>query len=365
MTNADYRMKLHTICNSDDRDALETLLLEPNGQLTQNELESAQSIALCEASTNGSEACVEVLLAHGVNPNSIPLDIGTGPVHNAATARIAEMLLDAGADPNMEDSSGDTPLCRAFFCEQPLEVMETLLGHGANPNVREFDEGRTSISFCATRACVEVFLKAGAEVMARSYFGQTPLHFLCRKGVAADAIEALISAGADVNAKDDFGETPLFQCQTGESVNLLLKHGCDTTIRKDDGQTALHVLSAQKDSLNENNSVEGNPFLALLESSVDVNARDSLGQTPLFCCLADYVPALVQKGATVNLQDANGKTALDVTDSMEKKGILMKFGAVTRFELKFGIGLRDNPRVQAYLEKKGMGLPRPEKKVGR
>ena len=59
----------------------------------------------------------------------------------------------------------------------------------------------------ATAADVQTELDDGAEVMARSKWGQTPLHYAAVFGTSAN-IQALLAAGADAKAKNEKGKTP-------------------------------------------------------------------------------------------------------------------------------------------------------------
>jgi len=54
----------------------------------------------------------------------------------------------------------------------------------------------------ATAADVQTELDDGAEVMARSKWGQTPLHYAAVFGTSAN-IQALLAAGADAKAKNE------------------------------------------------------------------------------------------------------------------------------------------------------------------
>ena len=60
----------------------------------------------------------------------------------------------------------------------------------------------------ATTADVYAELDAGADVMARTEDGWTPLHVAARRGTPEN-IEVLLAAGADVMARDEDGNTPL------------------------------------------------------------------------------------------------------------------------------------------------------------
>ncbi|EFN50803.1 hypothetical protein CHLNCDRAFT_141835 [Chlorella variabilis] len=64
----------------------------------------------------------------------------------------------------------------------------------------------------AVRAVIEALVAAGADVHAKDFYGQEPLHWATRNsnaGAAAAAVQALVAAGADVRAKANTGTEPL------------------------------------------------------------------------------------------------------------------------------------------------------------
>lgn len=89
-------------------------------------------------------AAVELLIAHGANVNQVT---GVGimtPLHMSArrgTTRIAEALLDAGAEIEARDRKGETPLRRAVNCGQE-HMVRLLLSRGADPAAPD-KNGRT------------------------------------------------------------------------------------------------------------------------------------------------------------------------------------------------------------------------------
>jgi ankyrin repeat protein len=94
-----------------------------------------------------------------------------------ATPERAQAFLDRGADVNVKDERGMTPLHHAQLNQQNLELLT-------------------------------LFLEAGADANARGVIG-TPLFYAAAYNKNPEAITLLIKAGADVNAKRKEGETPL------------------------------------------------------------------------------------------------------------------------------------------------------------
>jgi len=91
-------------------------------------------------------AAIELLIEHGADVNRITGVGGMTPLHMSArrgTTRIAEALLDAGADIEARDKNGETPLRRAVNCSQERMVC-LLLSRGADPRSTDRN-GRTPI----------------------------------------------------------------------------------------------------------------------------------------------------------------------------------------------------------------------------
>lgn len=109
--------------------------------------------------------------------------------------QLCQYLLEQGADPNYPlPGTGEVPLhaciCKANWPATQF-IVELLLGHGANPNIR-------------TNSGVETgaFMR---DVMTR---GETPLH---RAAAFANekTISMLLDAGADKSIRDSHDESPL------------------------------------------------------------------------------------------------------------------------------------------------------------
>ncbi len=124
---------------------------------------------------------------------------------------IALLLLEAGADPDGQDSSRRTPLHLAVE-RGNLILVAALLKAGAKPDLRD-KGGWTPLHHAAAKNRLEIaraLLDGGANPMTLSELGGTPLH------------EAAASAGAEL-------------------VRLLLDHHVDPSIRSTEGTTALDI----------------------------------------------------------------------------------------------------------------------------
>ena len=115
------------------------------------------------------------------------------------------------------------------------------------------------------------------------------------QGGHREIVELLIAKSADVNAKDNFGYTPLNWAITRKLIgtaNLLRKHG---------GKRGEELPPA---SLFETLRLDLHWVEDLIAKGADVNAKDRLGETPLFFAARlgrkEIVELLIAKGADVN-----------------------------------------------------------------
>lgn len=132
---------------------------------------------------------------------------------------------------------------------------------------------------------IKRLITSGADVNAKTKYGQTPLH----KAVYGDTIEAaklLIASGADVNAKDLDSRTPLHLADNVELAKLLIDSGADVRAKNEDGDTPLH-RAVYRD----------NTELAkyLIEAGSNVNSKTGSGKTPLHLAKSRTMKALFRK----------------------------------------------------------------------
>src|SRR5262249_47905233 len=113
-------------------------------------------------------------------------------LHSAAAAGnldLVELLLGLGADPNVEDDGGHTPLYSVGNeCQAPGggDVVRALVRSGAQVDACEGAKRCTALHMAARRGNIEVaqaLLDCGAAIDARDTAGVTPLQraINCRK----------------------------------------------------------------------------------------------------------------------------------------------------------------------------------------
>ncbi len=113
------------------------------------------------ASKFGNSEMVDWLLAHGATIQN-NADGSSGLIHDAKSDDIVK-LLKAGADINMRNENGDTPL-HYHIRHDSYRMVNWLLGKGADPNVKS-KAGQTPLEFAEERKAVQSIkvLTAAAE----------------------------------------------------------------------------------------------------------------------------------------------------------------------------------------------------------
>ena len=167
-----------------------------------------------------------------------------------------------------------------------------------------------------TRESISQLLEAGADVNARDREGNTPLSMsICWRG-GAQVTRLLIESGASVNSIC-YHERPIHwaaEAGDAEIVHLLLNAGAKANAIDMEGKNALHHAVRATDYRNV--------MLRLFEASVNVNASDKEGMTPMHELLAYFTPPdadvgtfgkaqlLIDNGANIDALNKCGQTPL-------------------------------------------------------
>ena len=122
--------------------------------------------------------------------------------------------------------------------------FEQLIKNGADVNITN-EYGSTPLHYAKTTEQTKLLLEAGANPNTKNNFGETPLHFHQTK----EQLKLLIDAGANINIQNNYGETRLFYSlnTTIEDFKELLKiPNLDLTLKSNQGLTAKeHLLKCE------------------------------------------------------------------------------------------------------------------------
>ncbi|WP_341812360.1 ankyrin repeat domain-containing protein [Wolbachia endosymbiont (group A) of Conops quadrifasciatus] len=106
--------------------------------------------------------------------------LGTTLLHVFVGQENMHDLLEAGADPNIQDNKGKTPLHDTALYHCKYEDVDCLLGLHANPNIQD-REGKTPLhyyaAYCTSRSrkIMDLLVKSGADLSIKDNDGKTPL----------------------------------------------------------------------------------------------------------------------------------------------------------------------------------------------
>ncbi len=234
-------------------------------------------------------------------------DFGVVSIHKAAEEGYAQRaleLISAGADVNIKDPSGKTPLEYAEAGGN-VEIVQALILAGADiPSKDGF--AQTPIHWAIGRGYNDLaksLIDNGADIHALDGDRNTPLHIAVRGG-NIEVFQTLIAAGADPNVGDALLHSAI-RVGTPELVQALIAAGVDINALDGDKDTPLHsAVRAGNLEL----------FQTLVSAGADIDARDKRGDTPLHIAVrggnVEMFQALIYAGADINARDRNNDTPL-------------------------------------------------------
>ena len=195
--------------------------------------------------TRSNPEVVALLIRYGAEVNEISHNVNCAypcfsPLTNAAMeghTQIVELLLTAGANPNLQTENGWTALHEAVKFDQ-VDLVTQLLAFGAEPNIQD-NMGTIALALSDNLEIFNTLLNAGADAEA---VGITPLMISSFRG-EVERSKQLLEAGADPDALDaSTRNSPLLYASVAghdEIVALLLAAGANPNRQLDNLQTEL------------------------------------------------------------------------------------------------------------------------------
>lgn len=234
---------------------------------------------------------------------------GKAPLHYCKEAELIRYLCDEGANVNVCDIDGVTPL-HTYVQEENIAAVKMILQYGANPMKDEVILQRNSLHVASSLGNYELLV----SILQGS---QLPLKF---------------------DSPDNEGFTPLQLAASGDRatgeqpkiIMLLLDKGASVGMGNERGVTALHLVCANR-MLSSLSLTE--PILdMLLDVGADPNAQDIDGCTPLVISIANRewntARLLLEAGGDLNIPCSMkssflqlGKALLSGDDAFDKKSI--------------------------------------------
>nr|WP_301002545.1 ankyrin repeat domain-containing protein [Capsulimonas corticalis] len=161
--------------------------------------------------------------------------------------KTVEMLLAHGADVNLADARGATPLMQCVSCDLP-DLPKMLFAHGAKVDLTDL-QGQTALMRAAMEndpGLTVLLLAHHADVNRRDKKGRTALMLAIDDG-SNDLIRTERMHEAEFTDHGPLDSPSDLPNPNGhpEIVRLLLQHGADVTAMASDGATALSLAQKQ------------------------------------------------------------------------------------------------------------------------
>ncbi len=283
----------------------------------------------------------DLLLRQGADAN-IANDFGMTPLSQAclnASTQFVRQLLVAGAHSYTAIATGETPL---MTCAKTgnADAVKLLVEYGAVVNAKEPSQNQTALMWAAAErhpSVVSALIEEHADMKAQTKAGFAAIHFAARVG-DLESLKLLVASGVDINSQTGGGDekgatsgyTPLLVATLRAQVDTalyLLDHGADPNVGAA-GFTPLHWASTSWEGYASNpvygfeeamSGIQDRPaklrlVKALLAHGANVNARMTKRQPSFATGYTDTV------GATPLLLAAS-------IDDVEMMRILLAAGA--------------------------------------
>ncbi|ARE67600.1 SWPV1-034 [Shearwaterpox virus] len=224
---------------------------------------------------------------------------------------LCNILIQCNADIDIIDKNNRTPLFYAVK-NNDYEMVKLLLNKGANVNIQD-SIGYSCLHIATIRnsniEIIKALIDNKIDLNAYDWIGRTPLHISVIKS-NFDAVKLLVRAGAYINVKDRCRKFPIYYA-VSKSDNLisglLLKHGANPNTINDNEETLLHMAVTSNNIL----LVEQ---LLLYGAKIDNGGYNTPPPIVSAVNINNYeiVKMLLQNGANVNINTSDGRTSLHV-----------------------------------------------------
>ena len=265
--------------------------------------------ALYHGAANGQYEIVKWLLSNKTDPDSINTDLGgQAPLHAAVRnnhPNIIRLLLENGANPDIKDNDGHTP----------MDVARQYHQKTAETELRRITQGMRLLEAChnGNAQGAQEWLQNGAEPDYQGSDGRTPIH-IASEAARLDLVNLLLYENAQPDLSDGH-YTPLHLAAINgayEVTESLLSAGANplrfTTGQEQQGELPLHLAIR--------NNHQDIVRLFIESGKIDINRYNGQQRNGLHIAaramLPDMVDFLLSLGAEPKLTDNEGNTLLHI-----------------------------------------------------
>ena len=225
--------------------------------------------------SHGQTEATRLLIENGADVN-LKDDNGSTPLHGAAVfgrADVAKLLIENGANLQVRNDDGGTPADALHLDWRTTNFIGGLMGvEVEKENIAVMQKGRNEIAkLFGVKEFDSKDIASAQDISEAVFIGNLPV------------VKQALTDGADPNAKDpQSGSTMLaIASLMGHTkvVALLLENGADVNAKSRDGGTALHAAAF----LGRVETVK-----LLLEKGADITLRDNMGSTAINAAKLDW-----------------------------------------------------------------------------
>ncbi|GAB1206089.1 hypothetical protein APSETT445_004770 [Aspergillus pseudonomiae] len=309
-----------------------------------------------------TERFVELLLQHGANPCAID-NKGDTPLHNLSivnmNSRVLKLFVKAGANIN-HGRHGDlvTPLISAAM-NRSLDAMP-FIENGADPNLQDSDGNTALHHICASwmlkYSHVQKWLEF-ADPTVKNKAGETCLYKLAFGNDGHERVKAIslfTEKGLNLESRDRRGRTALLAaCANAEPHFIigLLENGANAKAldfhHKSFSEVQLTLHGNGEEDLNSTLKI----MKLLMQEGVDINGVDLDGNTPFhnavvsgdhFVPLQAKLEVILGLGGLANATDYRGQTVLHKVANLTNPSTCDRIDFLLQPSLGLDVNARDN-----------------------
>lgn len=264
---------------------------------------------------------------------------------------LADLLLEIGADINVPDKNGVTPLMTAI-AQGKIDFVGWATDQDPRCALARDSKGRTPLHYAAfhkVQECVEMIIDCGVNVDCRDFDGNSPLFYAAASG-HLQTFNKLIENGASPRMPNKKKYTPLHFASINGHLNIierLFELKCPVNSKGIDGRTPLHVAA---------HNGKHHICQILVQLGAKIDAVDRLGRTSLFYAAVNNdaltISKLMNMGAEIGIVDTSGKRA---SDYAREKGFIhcaellegksRNFSFTEKVKAKYAFNARDTTEI--------------------